>query len=69
MQEQRHPPTQKLMLPETFDLGYQETAVIGEMIDDLNALGLEIEHFRGNTTVVKSIACRDCGPGNQAPDR
>jgi DNA mismatch repair protein MutL len=50
-----HPPTQKLMLPETFDLGYREAAVIEQMIDDLNALGLEIEHFGGNTFVVKSV--------------
>ncbi len=54
-QAKAHPPTQKLMLPETFDLGYRETAVIEEMIDDLNALGLEIEHFGGNTFVVKSV--------------
>ena len=43
------------MLPETFDLGYREAAVIEQMIDDLNALGLEIEHFGGNTFVVKSV--------------
>jgi DNA mismatch repair protein MutL len=51
----KHPPTQKLMLPETFDLGYRETAIIEEMLDDLNALGLEIDHFGGNTFVVKSV--------------
>ncbi len=50
-----HPSSQKLMLPETFDLGYRETAVIEQMLDDLNALGLEIEHFGGNTFVVKSV--------------
>ena len=51
----RLPSSQKLMIPETFDLGYRETAVIEQMIDDLNALGLEIEHFGGNTFVVKSV--------------
>ena len=50
-----YPASQKLMLPETFDLGYRETAVIEQMLDDLNALGLEIDHFGGNTFVVKSV--------------
>jgi len=49
------PPSQKLMIPETFDLGYRETAVISQMTDDLGTLGLEIEHFGGNTFVVKSV--------------
>ncbi|RJP93669.1 MAG: DNA mismatch repair endonuclease MutL [Desulfobacteraceae bacterium] len=48
-------PMQKLMMPETFDLGYRETAVILQMLGDLNAIGLEIEHFGGNTFVVKSV--------------
>jgi len=51
----RHPSSQKLMLPETFDLDYRESAVIEQMLDDLNFLGLEIEHFGGNTFVVKSV--------------
>ncbi|MBC2715358.1 MAG: DNA mismatch repair endonuclease MutL [Desulfobacteraceae bacterium] len=50
-----HPSSQKLMIPETFELGYRETAVIEQMLDDLNSLGLEIEHFGGNTFVVKSV--------------
>lgn len=49
------PPVQKLMLPETFDLGYREAAVITQMLADLNSLGLEIEHFGGNTFVVKAV--------------
>jgi len=49
------PSSQKLMLPETFDLGYRETAVIEQMLNDLNSLGLEIEYFGGNTFVVKSV--------------
>jgi len=47
--------SQKLMLPETFDLGYREATVIEQMLDDLNTLGLEIDHFGGNTFVVKSV--------------
>jgi DNA mismatch repair protein MutL len=50
-----YPSSQKLMLPETFDLDYRETAVIEQMLDDLNSLGLGIEHFGGNTFVVKSV--------------
>ena len=49
------PSMQKLMIPETFDLGYREAAVIGQMLGDLNSLGLEIEGFGGNTFVVKSV--------------
>ncbi|MDO9263809.1 MAG: DNA mismatch repair endonuclease MutL, partial [Desulfosalsimonadaceae bacterium] len=49
------PSMQKLMIPETFDLGYREAAVIGQMLGDLNSLGLEIEDFGGNTFVVKSV--------------
>jgi DNA mismatch repair protein MutL len=49
------PPVQKLILPETFDLGYREAAVITQMLEDLNSLGLEIEHFGGNTFVVKAV--------------
>ena len=50
-----YPSSQKLMLPETFDLDYRETAVIEQMLTDLNSLGLEIDHFGGNTFVVKSV--------------
>jgi DNA mismatch repair protein MutL len=50
-----YPSSQKLMLPETFDLDYRETAVIEQMLSDLNSLGLEIDHFGGNTFVVKSV--------------
>lgn len=49
------PQAQALMIPETFDLGYRETAVIREMLENLNAVGLEIEYFGGNTFVVKSV--------------
>jgi len=49
------PPVQKLMIPEIFDLGYREAAVITQMLGDLNSLGLEIEHFGGNTFVVKAV--------------
>ncbi len=45
---------QKLILPETFELGFKEASAIGEIIEELNQLGLEIEPFGGNTFVVKA---------------
>ncbi len=46
---------QKLLIPETFDLGYREAKILEKLIPDLNELGLEIEPFGGNTFVVKSV--------------
>ncbi|MGD9383638.1 MAG: DNA mismatch repair endonuclease MutL, partial [Desulfobacterales bacterium] len=46
---------QKLLIPETIDLGYREAKILEELIPDLNELGLEIEPFGGNTFVVKSV--------------
>lgn len=48
-------PAQSLVMPETFELSFREAAVIEQMMPDLNRLGLEIEHFGGNTFVVKSV--------------
>jgi DNA mismatch repair protein MutL len=46
---------QKLLIPETIDLGYREAEILKRLIPDLQALGLEIEPFGGNTFVVKSV--------------
>ncbi len=46
--------SQKLLIPETIDLGYREAKILEELLPDLNELGLEIEPFGGNTFVVKS---------------
>ena len=46
---------QKLLLPETIELGYREAEILEGLIPDLNELGLEIEPFGGNTFVVKSV--------------
>ena len=46
---------QKLLLPETIDLGYREAKILEELLPDLNELGMEIEPFGGNTFVVKSV--------------
>jgi DNA mismatch repair protein MutL len=49
------PETQKLLVPETIDLGYREAATLLKLIPDLEKLGLEIEPFGGNTFVIKSV--------------
>lgn len=49
------PSVQKLLIPETIELGYREVAVLERMLPELNNLGMEIEHFGGNTFVVKSV--------------
>jgi DNA mismatch repair protein MutL len=46
---------QKLLIPETIDLGYREAKILEGLIPDLIELGLEIEPFGGNTFVVKSV--------------
>ena len=46
---------QKLIIPETIDLGYRETQILKKLMPDLSVLGLEIEPFGGNTFVVKSV--------------
>ena len=46
---------QKLLIPETFDLGYREAKILEKLIPDLNELGLEIEPFGGDTFVVKAV--------------
>lgn len=46
---------QKLIVPETIDLGYREAQILEKLIPDLNILGLEIEPFGGSTFVVKSV--------------
>jgi DNA mismatch repair protein MutL len=49
------PASQKLLLPETLELGYRESHALNEVLPDLNALGLEIEPFGGHTFVVKAV--------------
>lgn len=46
---------QKLLIPETIDLGYREADILTKLIPDLKELGLVIEPFGGNTFVVKSV--------------
>jgi DNA mismatch repair protein MutL len=46
---------QKLLIPETIDLGYREADILTKLIPDLKELGLAIEPFGGNTFVVKAV--------------
>ena len=46
---------QRLLIPETIDMGYLETEMLAGLIPGFEKLGLEIEHFGGNTFVVKSV--------------
>ncbi len=50
----RKPSAQRLLVPETIELGFRETGVLSEILPDLIELGLEIEPFGGNTFVVKA---------------
>ena len=51
----RKPASQRLLVPETIELGFREAGVLSEILPDLLALGLEIEPFGGNTFVVKAV--------------
>ena len=46
---------QRLLVPETIELGYREAGVLEKIMPDLGELGLEVESFGGNTFVVKSV--------------
>jgi DNA mismatch repair protein MutL len=47
--------SQRLLLPETVELGFEEARILEALIPRLDALGLELEPFGGTTFVVKSI--------------
>jgi len=48
-------PVQNLVIPETLELNYRESAIISEMIPELEAMGIVIEPFGGNTFIIKSL--------------
>jgi len=47
--------SQKLLIPETLELGFQETQIMAQLAPELNRFGLEIEPFGGNSFVIKAI--------------
>jgi len=46
---------QRLLIPETIEMGYLEAEMLAGLIPEFEKFGLEIEHFGGNTFVVKSV--------------
>jgi len=48
-------PSQKLLIPETVDLGYRQAASIEKLIPELRSRGIEIEAFGGTTFVVSAV--------------
>lgn len=46
---------QRLLVPETVDLGYGEVPAMERMLPELHAMGFEIEFFGGETFVVKAV--------------
>jgi DNA mismatch repair protein MutL len=51
----RRPTAQRLLLPETVDLGFREAQILERLAPELDRYGLEIEPFGGNTFVVKAV--------------
>ena len=49
------PPAQRLLMPETVELGFSEARMLARLLPELDRLGLEIEPFGGSTFVVKSV--------------
>ncbi|MBC8246446.1 MAG: DNA mismatch repair endonuclease MutL [Deltaproteobacteria bacterium] len=47
--------SQKLLIPETLELGFQEAQIMVQLAPRLNRFGLEIEPFGGNSFVIKAI--------------
>ncbi len=47
--------SQRLIMPETVELGFEEARILENLIPRLDDLGLELEPFGGTTFVVKSI--------------
>jgi DNA mismatch repair protein MutL len=47
--------SQRLLLPETIEVGFAEARALEPFIDQLNAMGLQIEPFGGTTFAVKAV--------------
>ena len=46
---------QKLLVPETIEMGYRESAALEQVLPELNRAGLEIEPFGENTFIIKAV--------------
>jgi DNA mismatch repair protein MutL len=47
--------SQRLLVPETVELGYAEAQLLEQLAPRLNEMGLELEPFGGNTFVIKAV--------------
>ena len=47
--------SQRLLMPETVELGFKEADALAEIAPELLRFGLEVDHFGGTTFVVKSV--------------
>ena len=47
--------SQRLLVPETIELGYREAGILEKMIPQFQEMGLDIEPFGGSTFVVKAV--------------
>lgn len=47
--------SQRLLVPETLELSFNEARVLTRLIPDLGRLGLEIEPFGGNTFLIQAV--------------
>ncbi|CAB5157784.1 DNA mismatch repair protein MutL [Olavius algarvensis associated proteobacterium Delta 3] len=50
-----HPSSQRLLVPETLELGFKEADVLKALSPDLATIGLDVEPFGGTTFVIKSV--------------
>ena len=47
--------SQRLLVPETVEMGFREAQILDRLIPELSRLGLDIEPFGGNTFVIKAV--------------
>ncbi len=52
---ERRIPVQRLLIPETMDLGYRQALILEKLIPDLCRYGFEIELFGKDSFVIKSV--------------
>ncbi|KPA14633.1 DNA mismatch repair protein MutL [Candidatus Magnetomorum sp. HK-1] len=48
-------PVQRLLVPETIELTHQQASIFSELMPELQKMGMDINHFGGNTFVVQSV--------------
>lgn len=52
---ERRIPVQRLLIPETLDLGYRQALILEKLIPDLYRFGFEVELFGKNSFVIKAV--------------